>query len=402
MRALEVDDVWLQLSGHFEQLRPGIFARRDNSTCLLDCLVPLSQHGVSYRTTLRQESSGWQVFELNQDITRVDDPEPSFEPERMWHIITIGSTEPLSVDTLFRRVSPPARPSRDFSGDDAESEAGLPGLPPELDGEALDDEDAQGPEPEDEGAGVVSPAELAAEPEPGHLVVEGVELHLGCTLATLRAACSVLGIGRSGGKATVLERIGNYLARQRLLERHAVQDDPVARAQLPIEQTPVVAPSEEELRRHMLSHIPYQPYCPHCVAYQARSDRHVRHRADTRTCSTLSFDFCYTERATGEAGSKLICLVLRDSHTGAVCAIPTPSKGGSVVSRFQVAEICKFLNFCGHEEVTLRSDPEPVCLALQQSVKDLRAKLRLATHLEQIETADHQANPTTARQCLQG
>ena len=58
-----------------------------------------------------------------------------------------------------------------------------------------------------------------------------------------------------------------------------------------------------------------------------------------------------------------------------------------------MAELCKFIGFCGHSEVTLRSDGEPTCRALQQGVKDLREKLKLTTHLEQTEKGDHQGNP---------
>ena len=62
--------------------------------------------------------------------------------------------------------------------------------------------------------------------------------------------------------------------------------------------------------------------------------------------------------------------------------------------KFTVAEVCKFLDFCGHAKVALRSDTEPACLALQQGVKDLRSPMKLVTHLEQIEPGDHQSNPS--------
>ena len=79
-----------------------------------------------------------------------------------------------------------------------------------------------------------------------------------------------LGIGKSGGKATVLQRIHNFMDRQRPLERHQVED---ARVELPREQAPVAEP--EEVRRHALSHVPFRPWREHCVKFQARADRHV-------------------------------------------------------------------------------------------------------------------------------
>ena len=58
-----------------------------------------------------------------------------------------------------------------------------------------------------------------------------------------------------------------------------------------------------------------------------------------------------------------------------------------------VAEICRTLNYLGHETVTLRSDGEPACLALQRGVQAFRAKMKLKTVLEQTEAGDSQANP---------
>ena len=111
--------------------------------------------------------------------------------------------------------------------------------------------------------------------------------------------------------------------------------------------------------------------------------------------SACSFDFAFTARpSTGpQPTEKLVCLVLKDSHTQAVYAIPTPAKGGTVALKFMIDEICRFLNYCGHTEVTLKSDSEPSCLALQGGVRAFRAKLKMVTHLEQTAPRDHQANP---------
>ena len=46
----------------------GVCARRDFSASLIDCSVALHHLGVQFRTTIRQDSAGWNVFELNQDV----------------------------------------------------------------------------------------------------------------------------------------------------------------------------------------------------------------------------------------------------------------------------------------------------------------------------------------------
>ncbi|CAE7021610.1 GIP [Symbiodinium natans] len=111
-----------------------------------------------------------------------------------------------------------------------------------------------------------------------------------------------------------------------------------------------------------------------------------------RTCSTLSFDFAYTGRPKDPA-KKLVCLVVADSHTGSRNAWALPRKGGTESMRYATAELCRYLNVLGHNEVTLKSDNEPTCLALKAAVKAYRTKLGLKTHIEAPEPGDHQSNP---------
>ena len=391
VRALEVTDFWLSLDDQFHEVAPLVYARRDYSDCFLDCCTPLAHLGVKYRTTIRQDSSGWDVVEFNQDVSLLEQPEAEFQPRRIYHMITIGSCNKVDLDVLFNRKPSATLPATD----DADAEMrddGLPELPHECDSDAFDQDEvleAIDKIVDDEAAA----AAAKQQSKQGHIVVDGVELHEGCNLKTIRAACEALKIGKSGGKATLLARIADHLDKQRLLEHHQVEHDPVASRLQPREQAPVAAPTPEQIRLHSLTHIPFQPWCEHCIKFQARSDKHTKARPETRECSVCAFDYCFTERPSGDKGQKLICLVAKDSHTGATVAIPTPAKGGSIAFRFLVAELCKFINFCGHSEVALRSDGEATCRALAQGVKDLRTKLKLVTHLEQTEKEDHQGNP---------
>ncbi|CAE7787367.1 RE1 [Symbiodinium sp. CCMP2592] len=398
IRALEVSGPWLELSEEFHEVSPLVYARRDFSDCFVDCSVALSvphlSLGVQYRTTLVQDGASWNVIELNQDLSLLEQPEAEFEPKQTRHVITIASCDKIDVDVLFnQRAAGPPEAEQDANM----SEAGLPEFPAESLDELLEDAPAGGIGEVDPGEAPIGADGSAApdnsEPARGHIVVDGVELHEGCNLKTLRAACKALGIGQSGGKATVLSRIASHLDKLKLLERHQVQHDSIALQSEPRQQAPVAAPTPEQIRLHCLNHIPYQPWCEHCIKFQARADKHTQARAETRQCSVCSFDYCFTERPDGERGEKLICLIAKDAHTGACAAIPTPAKGGSVAFRFLVAELCKFISFCGHSEVTLRSDGEPTCRALQQGVKDFRDKLKLVTHLEQVEKDSHEGNP---------
>ncbi|CAE7322877.1 GIP [Symbiodinium sp. KB8] len=335
--------------------------------------VPHLSLGVRYRTTLVSDGTAWNVVELNQDLSLLDQPEAEFEPKELRQVITIVSCDKVDIDVLFNQRAPSPAGDEDANM----SEKDLAEVPHDFLDEIFDDINEgrlfdEAGEPRFDPPGEPS----AAAPGRGHIVVDGVELHEGCNLKTLRAACTALGIGRSGGKATVLSRIASHLDKLRLLEKHQVEHDSLALEREPRQQAPVAAPTPEQIRLHQLNHIPYQPWCEHCIKYQARADKHVKARPETRQCSVCSFDYCFTERPHGERGEKLICLIVKDSHTSACAAIPTPAKGGPVAFRLPFALM-----------------ESPRAGPLQQGVKDLRDKLKLTTHLEQTEKGDHQGNP---------
>ena len=272
VRALEVRDPWLSLQDKFEQVCPGMCARRDFSASLIDCSVALRHLGVQFRTTVRQDSTGWNLFELNQDVSLLEQHEAEFEPSRLRQLITIGSCERVDVNSLFGKVPPPTLSTTSEAtmtavaagvGGDLDEDMYIPVFEHE---DALNEEQLP-PEPEER---------EEALPQQGHLVVDGVELHERCALSTIRAAATKLGLGKSGGKMTVLERIRSHLAKQRLLDTHEVShgDAPL----LPKEQPPVVGPTAEQKRRHCQCHIPFEPWCEFCTAYRARADKNLQAR----------------------------------------------------------------------------------------------------------------------------
>ena len=110
----------------------------------------------------------------------------------------------------------------------------------------------------------------------------------------LRAACEVLGIGKSGGKQTVFARIEQHLKTQELLQQHAFQTDGVPP---PLEQKFAEEPPAEQRRRHELSHVSFADWCPHCVKFRAKADKHVSSKPEVRNESVCSIDFACTGRS---------------------------------------------------------------------------------------------------------
>ena len=109
----------------------------------------------------------------------------------------------------------------------------------------------------------------------------------------------------------MLKRIKAHLTRQSLIAAHqARQHLADAEERVPVEQRPVAAPSDEERRRHCLTHTPYREWCEHCVSFRARSDRHELRADDRRASSVFCFDFSFTSRS--DKDEKLCCSVAHD------------------------------------------------------------------------------------------
>ena len=252
VNALELGDPWLKLKAEYVELSPGVYARRDEAHTLLDCLVHLGHVGVSYRTTLILGPTGWNLLELNTELAKVT--EEDVPSKRAQQLITIASVKPLDFTAAVGRIYKPQE------GDEQAAPV-IPGTPEAPDSEADLPEAAEGMDVVED----VAPASdneqdasaIAVPPlQSGHVVVGGVELHMGCTLATLRAACGVLGIGKSGGKSTILQRIESHLKKQDLLLRHEFQTDARDFANLPREH-----PKGAHSRREKASCVESCPVC---------------------------------------------------------------------------------------------------------------------------------------------
>ena len=125
--------------------------------------------------------------------------------------------------------------------------------------------------------------------EPFSVLVDGVALDSSFPLATIRDACTSLGLGRSGGKMKRLERLKKHLESQQLAAQHSAEiqlrkdDERVAQSPpIPVE------PSDEDRKRHMWTHPPYAPWCEICVSNRGRQDGRRPHPEPSSGASVVS------------------------------------------------------------------------------------------------------------------
>ena len=138
---------------------------------------------------------------------------------------------------------------------------------------------------------------------PSELVVEGIAIKPDSTLAVMRSACGLLGLGKSGGKAKVYKRLCEHVKKMELMMKHR-------------------ALSQAKAATHEPTHLPFKEWCEFCVANKARSDR----RSAVESGRSADPD------------NKLIALCLHDRHTGWRGAIPTNRKGGAESTKYLVGE----------------------------------------------------------------
>ena len=388
VRALTCTVETLALPDYFVQVSADVFGMHGYGNRFVDITMALPQEGCSFRTTLVKapDSDEWEILEWCESIVNVDE---------LSALLPGGESREMIVFATRRVVPPEELGVLIGEGEGQPPSPGSLPTPPAEDADMLESEQQQhGAAAPDQQAELEVDGALHDEApvaDDGSLVVDGTTLSMSSTLAVLRQAAQSLGLGRSGGKSTVLKRIKDHLTRQSLIAAHqARQHLADSEERVPVEQRPVAAPSDEERRRHCLTHTTYREWCEHCVSFRARSDRHELRADDRRASSVFCFDFAYTSRS--DKDEKLCCLVAHDSETKWVQAWPVQSKGGTASRNFMAVEVTKLLSYLGHRRVTLRADPEPSCTALANAIQALRHRIGMETHIEQTPVGEHQSN----------
>eukprot|EP00435_Cladocopium_sp_Y103_P028418 s2167_g7.t1 len=226
----------------------------------------------------------------------------------------------------------------------------------------------------------VGEAQIVVQPaKDDEIIVDGITLKSGSSLAALRAACSSYGISSSGGKLKCFSRLVNHQKKLELQTiTHAAQDALNAQVRVPNAPALPEPPSEAAQDLHRLTHTPYQPWCESCVAHRARADRHAHDfSSKDGSCPTISFDYFYTKA--GEQSQEpdaLVALILVDSKTGYLGCVPMNSKGQFDLATKEIIAFCQTLPMLFHYDATLLLGSH---LQLQRLTVQARQQMGLET-----------------------
>ena len=373
-------DPLLRLSNRWTRINSGMYAVKTFSKTFIDTtLLPLSEL-LWKRTTLVRRGGQWSLIECNADISVMSDRTASFEDaDSVEYVITIAHSKgnPSPSEMCFEVLS------LDDSLEGAEACASGP--PESLEGAPASEN------PEHSELPVEQRDELMP---PESIEVDGVIIDSDSSLEVMRNACKALGLPENGNKAQIFKRLGKHCIEHELLQsKHVSHTLKTEFEREPRSQSTAEGPSEEERAQHELTHEPYRPWCATCVAHRARQDQHASvadHEGSS--AATISIDYGFLSRSGESDRNKLTVLFAHDRHSKAVCAIPTPRKGGQAALSFMTTELSRFILWLGYPEIRLRSDNENSVVAVVDSVRKVLRNLGVEVHKDSVPIDAHQAN----------
>ena len=147
-------------------------------------------------------------------------------------------------------------------------------------------------------------------------------------------------------------------------------DEAVA-APEPCTQLPAKRPSEEEVRRHQLTHLPYAAWCRTCIAAKARDRPHRQGGGgDREGVPVVELDYAYLAVAESCARATVLVAATKDSGYAMARVVQVKGRGDATA----VQAVLRFLLEAGIAgPVRLRSDQEASICAFCQEVAAKRA-----------------------------
>ena len=132
-------------------------------------------------------------------------------------------------------------------------------------------------------------------------------------------------------------------------------------------------PSEDEVRRHCLNHMPYRSWCPHCVRGRGREMDHrkVKKDGDEAEIPEYHVDYCFPGDLEGE---RLTVLVVVERWSKMKKAVVVPAKGSS--GKFAAGMVLEIIRECGDMDraIIIKSDQEPAIKCLIDEVCGSRTR----------------------------
>ena len=168
----------------------------------------------------------------------------------------------------------------------------------------------------------------------------------------------------------------------------------------PMVKKDINLPSKEEVRKHMVNHIPVRSWCEHCVKGRCGGNRHSRKDvASGEREPVVSIDYMFMNDNQQEGEEKgMPIIVVKDRTTRIIRSRFVPQKGHI---GYAVKVVSGILESLGHSKLIFKSDQEPAILSLKDAVK---SESRIDIVMEEFPEYESKSNGEVERaiQMVQG
>eukprot|EP00971_Amphidinium_carterae_P348107 6490324-Amphidinium_carterae.1 len=178
----------------------------------------------------------------------------------------------------------------------------------------------------------------------------------------------VLGVGSAEVEAEVV-RMDPPLGTQELEGEEGLEEDEESGEKVISKAATIPArPTEQMVKDHEVSHIPYRSWCSACVQGRARRLPHKSHEEthSEETAAVVSIDYTFLGDESVESAHSHPVLVVKDRLSKAVWSHPLRSKDDP----HGVASLVKDLRNLGYRRLTLKCDREPAMTALAKAAQE--------------------------------
>ncbi|CAE7286480.1 unnamed protein product [Symbiodinium sp. CCMP2592] len=348
-----------------------------------------------YRTTLlgKMKRSGERV--LNEvDWKSMD----FFECTEIWkdrERVQLGASPQARFEVMVTLLEKGLKEPSDYglltNLEELERELAQEGVPMEVTGTSSGSKDKKESEKEEPKRGVP----VIGEDEEEVMVIGPIKLTRQSELKEMKAACKYLHISKNGSKEILWKRLKKEVALSKVKAQAQISEDIRKEFERePIPEALPALPSPEEIEAHELTHLPRAPWCEACQAAKSREDNfeETKEKAQ-RPVFSLDFMFTGTQGDEKERDPLAIQLAGVDNDTKFLIAIAVPTKRGDAVINHAVSEVVRVLALLGYAEVVIRTDTEPVMIAIRRGVQVARTKQGLKTELQDATPDEHQGLP---------
>ena len=138
-------------------------------------------------------------------------------------------------------------------------------------------------------------------------------------------------------------------------------------------------PTEEEVRQHLMCHLPYRSWCHHCIRGRGRERDHRRRLEDhVEGIPEHHLDYCFPR---DEMGQRLTILVAAERYSRLKKAVVVPSKGST--GMYAARTVLELISECGDKDrdVIVKTDQEPAIKFLVDNVCMARTGARTIREL---------------------